>query len=83
MFLRCTHPKLEQARKDIWDRADQDGIIMKRPTQVGLLLRKSKQEQRLTDWIMANGVGLLGCGIRDFEPERAERNDGWRRVPFV
>jgi hypothetical protein len=31
-------PKLEQARKDIWDRPDEDGIIMKRPTAVGQVL---------------------------------------------
>jgi hypothetical protein len=42
IFLRCMHPKLEQARKDIWDRPDEDGIIMKRPTSVGQLLGKSK-----------------------------------------
>jgi hypothetical protein len=42
IFLRCTHPKLEQARKDIWDRPDEEGIIMKRPTSVGQLLGKSK-----------------------------------------
>jgi hypothetical protein len=71
------------ARKDIWDRPDEDGIIMKRPTSVGQLLGKSKWEKRLADWIMATGVGLLGCGLHDFEAERVERNDGWRREPFV
>jgi hypothetical protein len=60
-----------------------DGIIMKRPTSVGQLLGKSKWEKRLADWIMATGVGLLGCGLCDFEAERVERNDGWRREPFV
>jgi hypothetical protein len=83
IFLRCMHPKLEQARKDIWDRPDEDGVIMKRPTSVGQLLGKSKWEKRLADWIMATGVGLLGCGLHDFEAERVERNDGWRREPFV
>jgi hypothetical protein len=48
---------------------------MKRPTSVGRLLGKSKWEKRLADWIMATGVGLLGCGLRDFEAERVERND--------
>jgi hypothetical protein len=75
--------QLEQARKDIWDRPDEDGIIMKRPTSVGQLLGKSKWEKRLADWIMATGVGLLCCGLRDFEAERVERNDGRRREPFV
>jgi hypothetical protein len=35
------------------------------------------------DKIMATGVGLLGCALRDFEAERVERYDGWRREPFV
>jgi hypothetical protein len=29
IFLRYMHPKLEQARKDIWDQPDEDSIIMK------------------------------------------------------
>jgi hypothetical protein len=62
IFLRCMHPKLEQARKDIWDRPDEDGVIMKRPTSVGQLLGKSKWEKRLADWIMVTGVGLF---VRD------------------
>jgi hypothetical protein len=37
----------------------------------------------LADWIMATGVGLLGTELRDFEAERVERNNGWRREPFV
>jgi hypothetical protein len=84
IFLRCTHPKLEQARKDIWDRLDEEGIIMKRQTSVRQLLGKSKWEKRPADWIMATGVlvGLLGSELRDFEAERVERNDGWRREPF-
>jgi hypothetical protein len=28
-------------------------------------------------------VGLLGPGKQDYEEERIERNDGWRREPFV
>jgi hypothetical protein len=83
ILLRCTHPQLEQARKDIWDRPDEDGIIMKRPTSVGQLLGKSKCENRRADCIMATGVGLLGSELRDFEAERMERNDGWRQAPFV
>jgi hypothetical protein len=56
---------------------------MKRPTSVGRLLGKSKWEKRLADWIMATGVGLLGCGLHDFEAEQVERGGGWRREPFV
>jgi hypothetical protein len=41
IFLRCTHTKLEQARKDIWDWPDKEGIIMKRPA-VGQLLGEIK-----------------------------------------
>jgi hypothetical protein len=66
IFLRCTHPKLEKARKDIWDRPDEEGKIMKRPTSVGQLLGKSKWGKRLPDWIMAAGIGLLGCELRDY-----------------
>jgi hypothetical protein len=29
IFLRCTHQKLQKARKDIWDRPDEEGKIMK------------------------------------------------------
>jgi hypothetical protein len=57
--------------------------IMKQPTSVGQLLGKAKWEKRLADWIMVTGVGLLGRGLHDFEEERVERNDGWRREPFV
>jgi hypothetical protein len=73
IFFRCTHPKLEQARKDIWDRPDEEGIILKWPTSVGQLVGKAKREKRLADWIIATGVGLLGCTLRDFEAERVER----------
>jgi hypothetical protein len=83
IFLRCMHLKLEKARKEIWDRPDEDGKIKKRPTSVGQLLGKSKWEKPLADWIMATGVGLLGNELRDNEAERVERNDGWRREPFI
>jgi hypothetical protein len=56
---------------------------MKRPASVGQLLGKSKWEKRLANWIMATGIGLLCSELRDFEAERVERNDGWRREPFV
>jgi hypothetical protein len=47
IFLRHMHPKLEKARKEIWDRPDEDGKIKKRPTSVGQLLEKSKWEKPL------------------------------------
>jgi hypothetical protein len=72
IFLRCTYPKLEQAWKDIWDWPDEEGIIMKRPTSVGQLLGKSKGEKCLADWIMATGVGPLGCALGDSEAEQGE-----------
>jgi hypothetical protein len=62
VFLRCMHPKLEGARKDIWDRPDEDGKIRKRPTSVGQLLGKSKWEKPLADWITPTGVGLVVLG---------------------
>jgi hypothetical protein len=83
VFLRCMHPSLERARKEIWDRPDEEGRIPKRPTSIGQLLGKAKWEKPLADWIVATGVGLLGPGKQDYEEERIERNDGWRREPFV
>jgi hypothetical protein len=83
VFLRCMHPKLEGARKDFWDRPDEDGKIRNRPTSVGQLLGKSKWEKPLADWITATGVGLVGQDRVDKEDERVERNDGWRREPFL
>jgi hypothetical protein len=77
------HPSLESARKEIWDRPDEEGRIPKRPTSIGQLLGKAKSERPLADWIVATGVGLLGPGKQDYEEERIERNDGWRREPFV
>jgi hypothetical protein len=37
----------------------------------------------LADWIMATGVDLVGQEMRDKEAERVERNDAWRREPFL
>jgi hypothetical protein len=59
ILLRCMHPKLDKARKEIWDQPDEDGKIKKQPTSVEQLLGKSKWEQPLADWIMATGVGLV------------------------
>jgi hypothetical protein len=83
VFLRCMHPSLERARTEIWDRPDEEGRIPKRPTSIGQLLGKAKWEKPLADWIVATGVGLLGPGKQDYEEERIERNDGWRRERFV
>jgi hypothetical protein len=83
VFLRCMHPCLESARKEIWDRPDEEGRIPKRPTSIGQLLGKAKWEKPLADWIVATGVGLLGPGKQNYEEERIERNDGCRREPFV
>jgi hypothetical protein len=69
-FLRCMHPCLESARKEIWERPDEDGRIPTRPTSIGQLLGKAKWEKPLADWIVATGVGLLGPGKQDYEEER-------------
>jgi hypothetical protein len=82
VFLRCMHPELENARKEIWERPE-DGPKGKRPRSIDQLLGKAKWENPLADWIVVTGVGLLGHGKQDFEAERVERNDGWRREPFV
>jgi hypothetical protein len=83
VFLGCLDPNLESARQEIWDRPDEEGRIPKRPTSIGQVLGKAKWEKPLADWIVATGVGLLGLGKQDYEEERIERNDGWRREPFI
>jgi hypothetical protein len=55
----------------------------KRPASVEQFLGKSRREMPLADWIMATGVGLLCNELRGSEAERVERNDGWRREPFL
>jgi hypothetical protein len=84
-LVRGMHPDLESARKEIWDRPDEDGRMPRQPTSIGQLLGKAKWEKPLADWIVATGVGLLvlGPGKEDYEEERIERNDGWRREPFI
>jgi hypothetical protein len=77
------HPNLEGARKDIWDRPDEDGRMRKRPTSVGQLLGKEKWEKPLADWITATGVGLVGQNRGGKEAKRVERNDRGRRKPFL
>jgi hypothetical protein len=81
VFLLCMHPNLESARKEIWERTDEDGRIPKQPTSIGQLLGKAKWEKPLTDWVVATGVGLLGPEKQDCKEERVERNDGWRHEP--
>jgi hypothetical protein len=77
------HPKLENARIEIWERPDEDSQKGRRPTSVGQLLEKLKWEKPLADWIMATGVGLLSRELHDPETQRVERNDGWQREPFL
>jgi hypothetical protein len=69
------HPKLREGTEG--DLGSASCKIKKRPALVGQLLRKSKWEKPLADWIMATRVGLLGNELRDNEAERMERNDGW------
>jgi hypothetical protein len=77
------HPDFESARKVIWEPPDDDGRIPTRPTSIRQLLGNAKWEKPLADWIVATGAGLLGPGKQDYEAERVERNDGWRRDPFL
>jgi hypothetical protein len=49
VFLRCMHPELESARKEIWDRPDEDGRRGRRPRLVGQLLGKANWEKPLAD----------------------------------
>jgi hypothetical protein len=65
------------------ERPDEDGRKGRRPRSFGQQLGNAKWQTPLADWIVATGVGLLGPGKQDFEAERVERNDGWRREPFV
>jgi hypothetical protein len=83
VFLRCTHPDLESARTIIWDRPGKDDRKGKRPKSLGQLPGKAKWEKPLADWIVATGVGLLGQDRWDDEMGRVERNDRWRREPFI
>jgi hypothetical protein len=70
------HSDLESARKEIWERPDEDGRIGRRPTSIGQLLGEGKWEKPLADWIVGTGLGLLRPGKKDYEEERVERNDG-------
>jgi hypothetical protein len=71
------HAKLEGARKHFWDRPDKVGKLSKCLTSARQLLRKSKWEKPLADWITAIGIGLVGQDRVDKEDKRVERNDGW------
>jgi hypothetical protein len=70
------HLTLESARKEIWERPDENGRKGQRPKSVCQLLGKSKWEKPLWDWIKASGIGLRGPGLRDREEEGMEKNDG-------
>jgi hypothetical protein len=61
------HPSLGGARKEIWDRLDEEVRIPKRPTSIEQLLGKAKWEKPLADWIIATGVELLGPRKQDYE----------------
>jgi hypothetical protein len=61
---------------------DEEGIIMKRLNSVRQLLGKSKWETRLADWIIATGVGLVGCYRPDFEAD-GEKSHLAIRLPTV
>jgi hypothetical protein len=65
----CMHHKLEKARKEIWDRPDDQETANFGGTASG-------EVEVGKAWIMATGVGLLGNELRDNETERVERNDG-------
>jgi hypothetical protein len=74
---------VDNARTAIWDRPRDDGRKGKRPKYLGQLLGKAKWGKPLADWITATSVGLLAPEMRDREAERVQRNDGWRRDPFI
>jgi hypothetical protein len=67
VFLRCMHPQLESARKEIWERPDEDGRKGRRPKSIGQLLGKAKLEKPLADWI--------GLPVWDY---LGQRNGIWR-----
>jgi hypothetical protein len=70
---RCMQPKLENARKDIWDQPDENGRKGQCPKSVGRLPGESKWEKPLANWTMATGVGFLGPENGNSEAERVER----------
>jgi hypothetical protein len=51
VFLRCMHPELESARKEIWERPDENGRRGRQPRSVGQLLGKPTWEKPLADLI--------------------------------
>jgi hypothetical protein len=76
-------PNLEGARKDVWDCPEKDGMKGTRPTSLGRLVRKSKWEKPLADWMPATGVGLVGPEMCDTEAPRVGRKYGWRLELFL
>jgi hypothetical protein len=83
VFLRCTYPELESARTRIWNRPETGGLKGKRPTSLVQLLGKAEGEKSLASWIIVTVVRLLGPQMLDREADRVERNDAWRREPFL
>jgi hypothetical protein len=83
VFTRRMQPNIEGSCKDIWARPDKYGGKGRRPTSIGKLLGESNWGSPLADWIAAKGVGFVGDLMREKEGERVERNDGWRREPFL
>jgi hypothetical protein len=69
-------------RGTFWERSS-PGVGFVGCLSEGQLLGKAKWEKLLADWITATGVGLVGQDRGDKEAERVERNDGWRRGPFL
>jgi hypothetical protein len=71
-FLRCMHPDLETARKEIWERPDQDGRIARRQTSVGHLVGKAsdKHHSPIRSWQLVWGYWGL--------PNSISKQDGWR-----
>jgi hypothetical protein len=46
---RCMHPELESARKELWERPDEDGRKGRQPRSVGQPLGKPKWEKPVGD----------------------------------
>jgi hypothetical protein len=74
---------LENARTPSLDRPREDGPTGKRPKSLGQRPGKTKCEEPLAGWTAGAGVGLVDPTRLDKEAERVDRNDGWRRDPFI
>jgi hypothetical protein len=65
VFLRCMHPTLENARKEIWERPDENGRKGQRPKSVDQLLGKSKWDMPLCDWIYYLFIYFISFNVRE------------------